>query len=146
MVHARALVAGSRQGACTGPRVECRGGGVDFRVALVAIGSTQRAAYALASWVPPLLFVPSIARLKSFLPVLMSGVGATAHLLSYWLFLRRAPLLGYLDEPMVIVMARALAAEGRSLRAVSDELAVRGHVARSGRLFAASAVGAMLAA
>ena len=49
-------------------------------------------------------------------------------------------------EQVVIVMARALAAEGRSLRAVSDELAVRGHVARSGHLFAASAVGAMLAA
>lgn len=47
-------------------------------------------------------------------------------------------------EQVVIAEARALRAAGRSLRAVASELAARGHVARSGRPFAAMQVSRMV--
>ena len=49
-------------------------------------------------------------------------------------------------EQVVIARARALAAEGRSLRAVAAQLAVEGHVSRKGGAFFAPQVARMLAA
>lgn len=47
-------------------------------------------------------------------------------------------------EQAVIAKARALAGRGRSLRGVASELAMAGHVSRTGRPFAASQVARML--
>jgi DNA invertase Pin-like site-specific DNA recombinase len=48
-------------------------------------------------------------------------------------------------EQAVIARARALAAEGRSLRAVAVQLAADGHMSRKGSPFFAAQVGRMLA-
>ena len=48
------------------------------------------------------------------------------------------------SEQAVIARARALAAEGHSLRAVAAQLAAEGHVSRTGRAFAAAQVARML--
>jgi hypothetical protein len=47
-------------------------------------------------------------------------------------------------EQATITRARALLAEGRSLRDVAAQLAAEGHVSRAGRPFAASAVARLL--
>jgi serine/threonine-protein kinase len=70
-------------------------------VAVVVLSQTQGAAYALGSWVPPILFACiiflSVLRLQ---PVLAAGLGfftAAEYLAIYFLLLRDAPLRGYLD-------------------------------------------------
>jgi DNA invertase Pin-like site-specific DNA recombinase len=50
------------------------------------------------------------------------------------------------SEQLVIARARALSAEGRSLRAVAASLATEGHVSRTGKAFAAQQVARMLGA
>jgi serine/threonine-protein kinase len=69
--------------------------------ALVIIAKTQGAAYALGSWVPPLLFAVliflSIMRLKPAMPLLLSLVGAVEYLVIYAVVLRSSPMLGYID-------------------------------------------------
>jgi len=54
-------------------------------------------------------------------------------------------LVAVASEQATITRARALAAEGRSQRAVAAQLAVEGHVSRTGRTFAAAQVARMLA-
>jgi DNA invertase Pin-like site-specific DNA recombinase len=49
-------------------------------------------------------------------------------------------------EQVIIRRARALAAEGRSLRAIAAQLGAEGHVSRQGGAFFAAQVGRMLAA
>ena len=66
-------------------------------VGLVVMAHTQGAAYALGSWVPPMLFVflilLSIVRLRPAMPLVIGLAGAVEYLLIYLLVLRRSPML-----------------------------------------------------
>jgi serine/threonine-protein kinase len=100
-------------------------------VGLVVMARTQGAAYALASWVPPMLFVflilLSIVRLRPALPIVIGVVGAIEYLLVYLLVLRREPLLGYIDGalyrlPMQVVRSISIALFGVMGMVVSTTL------------------------
>jgi eukaryotic-like serine/threonine-protein kinase len=73
-------------------------------IALVLLARTQGAAYALGSWVPPLLFALlvmfSTVRLKPALPMTMGLLGAVEYLAVYATVLRTAPMGGHLDEAL----------------------------------------------
>jgi DNA invertase Pin-like site-specific DNA recombinase len=63
----------------------------------------------------------------------------------YALAADRRTLVAVEGEQVVIARARALASDGRSLRAVAAQLAVEGHVTRKGGAFFAAQVGRMVA-
>jgi serine/threonine-protein kinase len=98
---------------------------------LIVMAHTQGAAYALGSWVPPMLFVflvlVSIIRLRPALPVIIGVVGGVEYLLIYLLVLRREPMLGYLDGtlyrlPMQVVRSLSILLFGAMGMAVSATL------------------------
>jgi serine/threonine-protein kinase len=100
-------------------------------IGVVVMAHTQGAAYAIASWVPPMLFLflilLSIVRLRPALPVVIGFVGGLEYLLIYLLVLRRSPLLGYLDGtlyrlPMQVVRSLSLVLFGAMGMAVSATL------------------------
>ena len=68
---------------------------------LIIMASTQGAAYALGSWVAPLLFafaiILTMTRLRPVLPLVFGSTSAAAYLAIYFLVLRNAPLVGDLD-------------------------------------------------
>jgi len=73
-------------------------------IALVIMEQTQGVAYALGSWVPPLLYAVLIflamMRLKPWQPIIVGIVGAVGYVAAYALVLRNAPLLATLDSPL----------------------------------------------
>jgi serine/threonine-protein kinase len=73
-------------------------------IALIIMARTQGAAYAIASWVPPLLFALLVflatVRLKPFLPLLLGVVGAAEYGLIYAFVLRKAPLEHLVDQAL----------------------------------------------
>ncbi len=84
---------------------------------LVVMAKAQGAAYALGSWVPPMLFVflvlLSIVRLRPTLPLLLGVIGGAEYLVIYLLVLRHEPLLGHLDGalyrlPMQVVRSLSI--------------------------------------
>jgi eukaryotic-like serine/threonine-protein kinase len=100
-------------------------------IGLVVMAHTQGAAYALGSWVPPMLFVflvlLSILRLQPALPLVIGVVGGAEYLLVYVLVLRREPMLGYLDGalyrlPMQVVRSISILLFGAMGMAVSATL------------------------
>ncbi len=88
---------------------------------LVVIARTQGAAYALGSWVPPLMFALLVMlatfRLKPTLPLLAGVLGGAEYLLVYFFFVRTEPSLGFLDGalyrvPMQVVRAASIVVFG----------------------------------
>ncbi len=92
---------------------------------------TQGAAYALASWVPPLVFaalvVAWVVRLQAMPPLVVSIIGAASYLVVYFLFVRpdvprgAAHLILY-DPPMQFSRAFTLVAAGALGTLVAREL------------------------
>jgi eukaryotic-like serine/threonine-protein kinase len=126
---------------------------------LVVIARTQGAAYALGSWVPPLLFALLVmlaaVRLKPALPMLAGLLGAAQYLLAYVFFVRTEPMLGYLDDalyrpPMQIVRAVSIIVFGAVGMFASASLrSAVGNAARKERardLFGKYRIGAPIAA
>jgi serine/threonine-protein kinase len=93
-------------------------------ICLAMLSFTQGPAYALGSWVPPLLYggvvVSSTARLRPFEPVILGVVGAAAFLVLYFAWLRPA-------LPPELVTTPLLSAQVQISRAFS--LAVGGALA-----------------
>ncbi|HEY1956944.1 MAG TPA: serine/threonine-protein kinase [Polyangiaceae bacterium] len=90
-------------------------------VFFVALAFTQGAPYALASWIPPLVFaalvVAWVARLRPWPPVVVSIASGVAYLAAYFVFVRpRVPLgpthLILYDPPMQISRAFSLVLGG----------------------------------
>ncbi len=87
----------------------------------VALALTQGAPYALASWIPPLVFaaliVAWVARLQPWPPVIVSVASAVAYLVAYFAFVRpRVPYgpthLVLYDPPMQVSRAFSLVLGG----------------------------------
>jgi serine/threonine-protein kinase len=74
-------------------------------ICLAMLGFTQGPAYALGSWVPPLLYggvvVSSTARLRPFEPVILGVVGAAVFLVLYFAWLRPALPPDLVNTPLV---------------------------------------------
>ena len=127
-------------------------------IALVIMSKTQGAAYALGSWVPPLLFslviILAIMRLRPIVPLVLGAIAAAAYLAIYFLVLRNAPLLGHLDEPLyrppmqvtrastILLFGGLGALAGRAIRNMIGQAAKK---SRAKELFGKYRIGALIA-
>jgi serine/threonine-protein kinase len=102
--------------------------------------ATQGAAYAIASWVPPLLFAASIvaatARLRPLAAIAIGASGGAAYLVVYFAYVRTHLPVGTArmvlhEPPLQLTRALSLAVAGGIGAYVSREL--RGAIARADR-------------